>query len=90
MSTSSIVVKASPTNLMVNISGIGNPGGQVSVGPYGMSMKDFLEVVSHVLTDTILDPEDPRFQFIEHVRSMRPVESFPKGEQLASTVPFNK
>jgi hypothetical protein len=55
----------------------------VYLGDYEISLKDFLFAADYVLTNTDLRPNDPRLTFVEHVQSMKVVETFnPNGSHL--------
>lgn len=53
-----------------------------------ISLLDFLAAAHYVLTNSNLEEDDPRFQFLECVRSMKP-EDVGRGKQrLESSVPL--
>ncbi len=61
---------------------------KVRLGWYDISMKDFLFVVEHLLTDTDLEPNDPRLQFVECVKSMKKIQGrYVGGKRLKALVP---
>lgn len=60
----------------------------VHLGDYEISIEDFLIAAKYVLTNTDLEPDDPRLQFVKCVQSMRETDGYnPSGKRLASSVP---
>lgn len=51
-------------------------GDVVCLGEYKISMADFFEAVKYVLTNTDLEPNDLRLEFVKYVRSITEVEGF--------------
>ncbi len=56
-----------------------DPLQMVYIGDYKISMKDFLCAAEYVLTNTDLEPDDPRLQFLKCVRSMKIVKGYNSG-----------
>ena len=57
----------------------------ILLGDYEISLKDFLCVAKYVLTNTDLEPDDPRLQFVKRVQSMEEVNGYnPGGKRLKS------
>jgi hypothetical protein len=55
----------------------------VRLGDYEISMSDFCEAVLYVLTNTNLEPNDPRLYLVEKIKSMKEVESYNgRGKRL--------
>ena len=60
----------------------------VMIGDYTLSMEDFLSLAAYALNNTDLKKDDPRLQFVEHVRNMEVVEGWDEGgKKLLSKVP---
>ena len=60
----------------------------VHLGEYEISMKDFLCTAEYVLTNTDLEVDDPRLQFVRCVKSMEIVNGYnPDGKRLKANVP---
>lgn len=60
----------------------------VHLGEYEISMKDFLCAADYVLTNTDLEVDDPRLQFVRCVKSMKIVEGYNPGrKRLEASVP---
>ena len=54
----------------------------VYIGGYEISLEDFLFAAHYVLTNTdLLEPGDPRLQFIKCVQSMKEVAGFSPGRK---------
>lgn len=45
-------------------------GGRVLIGDYDLSMKDFVALAEYVLTNTDLQPDDPRLEFMDYVKTL--------------------
>lgn len=52
----------------------------IELGDYEISMVDFLILAHYVLTNTDLEENDPRLQFVECIRHMSMTESRNSGE----------
>lgn len=62
----------------------------VYLGDYEISLIDFLVAARYVLTNTDLEPDDPRLQFVKCVQSMKEVDGYnPGGKHLESDVPLS-
>lgn len=59
-----------PVGLLVKTWGFG-PDDPVRIGEYEVSMPDFVEMVKYVLTNTNLQPDDPRFALVAWVKQLR-------------------
>lgn len=59
----------------------------VHFGDYEISLEDFLCAANYVLTNTDLEPDDPRLRFIDNAKSMIEVNGFDSGKKrLKSSV----
>jgi hypothetical protein len=71
-----------PKNLNVKTydrsAGMGNT---VFLGDYEISLEDFLLTAKYVLTNTNLEPNDQRLQFVKCVQSMKQVEGYSPGRK---------
>ena len=77
-----------PAGLEVKTFGFGSMGNTVHLGDYEISLEDFLVTVEYVLTNTDLEPNDPRRQFVKCVQSMKEVDGYsPNRKHLESSVP---
>ncbi len=82
-----------PTGLEIKTSGFNE--GVVFLGNYQISMEDFLIAAHYVLTNSNLEKDDPRRQFVKCVRAMRIRKGYPliiRGKniptkRLASYIP---
>lgn len=70
-----------PEGLEVRSRNMGSPDDIVFIGEYEISLKDFFATVEYVLTNSDLEPNDPRLQFVERIRSMKEVEGYDKGRK---------
>jgi len=52
---------------------------EVRIGEYELSMKDFCYMVNYVMTNTDLEPYDPRIDLKESIKSMHLVPGFNKN-----------
>ncbi len=68
-----------PNGLGVKTFGLGEEE-IVYFGNYEISLRDFLMAAYYVLTNTNLQEDDPRRQFVECVRSMQEVEGWNADE----------
>lgn len=60
----------------------------VYIGDYKISMEDFAYMAAYVLTNTDLDPNDPRLKLVKFVQSMREIDGYnPNRKRLESTIP---
>lgn len=83
-----LVLGTKPANLEIKTFGFGPMGNTVYLGDYEVSLEDFLVAAKYVLTNTDLEPNDPRLQFVRCVQSMKEVEGYnPNREHLESSVP---
>lgn len=77
-----------PAGLEVNTFGLGEIGSTIYLGNYEISLKDFLVTAFYVLTNTDLETNDPRLQFVKCVQSMKEVEGYyPIRKRLQAGVP---
>ena len=53
----------------------------VQLGDYEISMEDFLECAFYVLTNTDLQPNDPRLVFVERVKKMTQLDGYMSGRK---------
>lgn len=65
-----------PAGLSVKTFGFGQMGNTVYLGEYEISLEDFLIMSHYVLTNTDLESNDPRRQFVECVKEMQEVSGF--------------
>ena len=72
-----------PEGLEVKTWGVVGLKSVVHLGDYEISMADFLSVAQYVLTNTNLDPNDPRLEFVKWVKSLEQVKGYP-------SIPANK
>ncbi len=76
-----------PHDLEIKTGGFGGLP-DVQIGDYEISMKDFLLVVHYVLTNTNLEPDDPRLQFVKCVQSMQKIDGWGgSGKRLEDNTP---
>ena len=76
-----------PAGLEVKTFGFGPMGNTVHLGEYEISLEDFLLMTKYVLTNTDLEPNDPRLQFVKCIRSMKEVNGYtPNRKHLESSV----
>jgi hypothetical protein len=54
--------------------------GTVFIGEYEVSLVDFLKAAKYVLTNTDLEPNDPRLQFVKCVQSIKKVDGNNPGK----------
>ena len=60
----------------------------VRLGEYEISIEDFLLMAAYVLSNTDLEPNDPRLQFVVHVKEMEIIKGYNEGrERLSSRAP---
>lgn len=60
----------------------------VYLGDYEISMVDFLALTHYVLTNTDLEEDDPRQQFLRSVQSMTEVKGFnSNAKRLETSIP---
>ncbi|MEK7664306.1 MAG: hypothetical protein AAB340_02645 [Patescibacteria group bacterium] len=77
-----------PAGLKVQTFEFGSMGNTVHLGDYEISIEDFLVVAKYVLTNTDLDSNDPRLQFVKCVQSMKEVKGYNSGQKrLAASEP---
>lgn len=77
-----------PAGLNIKTWGVGPLGNTVFLGDYEISIEDFLIAANYVLTNTDLEPNDPRLQFVKCVRLMKKVDSHNSDrKRLESSVP---
>jgi len=71
-----------PAGLQVKTFGFDNT---VFLGDYEISLKDFLVVAKYVLTNTDLEPNDPRLQFVKCIQSMKETDGYKPGQKRLET-----
>ena len=77
-----------PAGLEVKTFGFGSMGNTVHLGDYEISLEDFLVTVEYVLTNTDLEPNDPRLRFVKRVQSMKEVAGYnPNRKRLGDPRP---
>ena len=77
-----------PTWLEVKTFGFGSMGNTVHLGDYEISLEDFLIAAKYVLTNTDLELNDPRIQFVKCIQSMKEVKGYNSGgERLEASEP---
>ncbi|MEK7555141.1 MAG: hypothetical protein AAB518_04125 [Patescibacteria group bacterium] len=73
-----------PAGLEVKTFGFIAGSHPVLLGDYEISIEDFLIAANYVLTNTDLDSNDPRLQFVKCIQSMREVEGYQPGRKRLS------
>lgn len=68
-----------PPGLRVKTFGAPVDGNVVHLGTYELSLVDFLEAARYVLTNTDLEEDDPRREFVEEVKAAVEVGGFDVG-----------
>jgi hypothetical protein len=53
----------------------------IRIGEYKIPLEDFLAAAEYVLTNTDLEPDDPRLQFVQLVQSMKQVDGYDPGRK---------
>jgi len=77
-----------PEGLAVKTYGFGSMGNTVFLGDYEISIEDFLVIAEYVLTNTDLEPNDPRLQFVKCVQSMKQTDGYnPNRNKLEASEP---
>jgi hypothetical protein len=77
-----------PEGLEVKTYGFGLMGNSVYLGNYEISIEDFLVTALYVLTNTDLDVNDPRIQFLKCVHSLKVVRGYnPNRTRLEASEP---
>jgi len=66
-----------PLNLEIKTSGL-TPT-VVFLGDYEISLEDWIEATMYVLTNTDLEKDDPRLQFLDRVKRLKVVTGFNLG-----------
>ena len=86
--TLSLDLGTKPPGLVVKTYGLDSLRNIVNLGDYEISLLDFLLAAEYVLTNTALEPNDPRLQFVKCVQSMREVDGHnPNKKHLEPSVP---
>lgn len=70
-----------PAGLEIKTYGFGSMGNTVHLGDYKISLQDFLMATEYVLTNTDLEPNDPRLQFMKCVQSMKQTDGYSPGRK---------
>lgn len=70
-----------PEHLLVETWGSNGHELEVLLGGYVISLADFLVAAEYVLTNTDLEPGDPRLQFVERIKSMEKVAGYSQGRE---------
>jgi len=74
-----------PDGLHVKTWGAGNT---VFLGNYEISLVDFLFAAEYVLTNTDLEQNDPRLQFVKCIKAMKKTNGYSVGgKRLESSLP---
>ena len=77
-----------PDGLEVKTFGFGLMRNTVRLGDYEISLEDFLVAAEYVLTNTDLEPNDPRLQFVKCVQSTQETDGYNPGrKRLAASEP---
>ncbi|MDP2629674.1 MAG: hypothetical protein Q8P45_03180 [Candidatus Harrisonbacteria bacterium] len=78
-----------PAGLAIKTFGIGGSMGKtVYLGDYQISLEDFLGAAKYVLTNTDLEPNDPRLQFVKCVQAIEQTDGYNPGrKRLESSEP---
>ena len=76
-----------PVNLGIKTFGFGSLGNAVYLGNYEISLEDFLAAAEYVLTNTNLEPNDPRLQFVKRVQSMKEIDGYGPGKKRLGNLP---
>ncbi len=63
-------------NLKAKTYGFGSARGMVQINDVNMSMEEFVRIAWYVLTNTDMDPEDPRKEFVRIVKESEVVEGW--------------
>lgn len=74
-----ILDTSNPPGLEVKTFGFGSMGNTVHIGDYEISPADFKEMVIYVLTNTDLEPDDPRLELVRVIQAMIPVAGHNPG-----------
>jgi hypothetical protein len=74
-----------PAGLEIKTYGLGLKPNTVHLGDYEISIEDFLVCAEYVLTNTDIQPNDPRLQFVKCVKSMKEVEGYNPGQKRLSS-----
>lgn len=83
-----VLSDSSPKDLEAKTNGIGMgeyPPGTLFLGDYAIPLTDFLSLAYYVLTNTDLEPNDPRLQFVKSVRGMNTVKGYNKKAKRLET-----
>lgn len=77
-----------PDGVEIKTFGFGTMQGIIYLGDYEISLSDFLCAAKYVLSNTDLEPNDPRLQFVKCIRETREIGGYnPSKMRLESTVP---
>lgn len=77
-----------PTNLSIKTFGCCDDK-FVHLGKYKITMNDFVAAAMYVLTNTDLEENDPRLEFVKAVQRLKPVKGFNRGSKRL-TIPKGK
>jgi len=87
--------RTTPHGLVAKTLGIGSIGSDLFLGDYVIALEDFLTLIWYVFTNTDLEPNDPRVEFLNAIKEARNVTGWkPGGTRLEIPgimfVPFKK
>lgn len=88
-----ILSRANPSGTMVKT--LIAPPGIVQIGPIEMPIEEFCMAAMYVLTNTDLEPVDPRLEFVEDVKRLTRIKGFnirnnPKACRLGEKKPAGR
>ncbi|MFZ2969535.1 MAG: hypothetical protein WA063_00125 [Minisyncoccia bacterium] len=66
--------------------GAGDLKDKVIFGKYEILLQDFLDAVHYVLTNTDLEPDDLRLEFVRRVNAMKEVPGYNKNGKRLKTI----
>ena len=77
-----------PAGFEIRTRDFGSLRNTVYLGNYEISLWDFLVAAAYVLTNTDLEPNDPRLQFVKCVQSIKQTDGYSPGrKRLESSEP---
>ena len=71
--------KTRPAELWIKSLGMKHSPTVVCISKYKIPIKDFLDIVEYVMTNTDLTHDDPRLQFLKVIESMEKVQGYNPG-----------
>ena len=75
---------SNPAFLVARSLSFGNLKGIVTIGEYKIPMKDFVELIYYVLTNTDLEEDDPRLNLLERIKLLEKTDGWNKGRKKLS------